>query len=222
MKFLASKILIYKKSILFVFFILTLICAFLSQSVRVNYNLADYLPDDARAIILIDFMKETYEGNTPNVRVYIPDTSLVEALEYKTEIAQIDGGIEVTWLDDSADLTQPLEVLEQELVDSYYKEGGALYSLIIDESRGVQILNEIKELVDEFDDYLNDRLMNTLDCKPILVSQFMECLKNDYQEELKDLGIEFIMTHVGKDVCLNLDLSKICRVFGNIIDNSAK
>ena len=129
MKFLASKILTYKKSILFVFFILTLICAFLSQSVRVNYNLADYLPDDARSTISIDFMEETYEGNTPNVRVYIPDTSLVEALEYKTDIAQIDGVIEVTWLDDSADLTQPLEVLDQELVDSYYKDGGALYSL---------------------------------------------------------------------------------------------
>ena len=149
MKFLASKILTYKKSILFVFFILTLICAFLSQSVRVNYNLADYLPDDARSTISIDFMEETYEGNTPNVRVYIPDTSLVEALEYKTDIAQIDGVIEVTWLDDSADLTQPLEVLDQELVDSYYKDGGALYSLPIDESRGVQILNEIKEVVGE-------------------------------------------------------------------------
>lgn len=80
----------------------------------------------------------------------------------------------------------------------------------------------IKELVDEFDDYLNDRLMTTLDCKPILVSQFMECLKSDYQEELKDLGIEFIMTCVGKDVQLNLDISKVRRVFGNIIDNSVK
>ena len=64
--------------------------------------------------------------------------------------------------------------------------------------------------------------MTTLDCKTILVSQFMECLKSDYQEELKDLGIEFIMTCVGKDVQLNLDISKVRRVFGNIIDNRVK
>lgn len=147
MKFLADKILTHKRLVLGIFIISAVICAVLKQQVRVNYNLADYLPDEARSTISIDFMENAYESNTPNVRVYIPEVSLTEALDYKSRLSKIEGVIEITWLDDSADLTQPLEILDQELVESYYKDQGALYSLTIDEANGEQILNEIKEVV---------------------------------------------------------------------------
>lgn len=80
----------------------------------------------------------------------------------------------------------------------------------------------IKELVDEFDDYLNDHLMTTLNRQRILVSEVINLLKSEYLEELQELEIEFIMTLVGKDCSLYLDISKVRRVFGNIIDNSVK
>ena len=96
--------------IIIVFMILTVICTCLSTLVGVNYNFADYLPEDAPSTNALNVMEEEYSQPIPNMRVVIYDVSIPDALEYKEKIEKAEGVKEVTWLDDSIDIYEPLNL----------------------------------------------------------------------------------------------------------------
>lgn len=149
MNVIADKVLKYKKTVLLCFIISAIACLFLKQRVVVNYNLADYLPDDAKSTIALEVMNESYTTKTPNVRIYIKDVSVVEAIAYKEKMAHIEGVESIEWLDDSVDMTQPLETLDQDTVAKWYVDRGALYSLVISEDEPVKVLEDIREIIGE-------------------------------------------------------------------------
>lgn len=80
----------------------------------------------------------------------------------------------------------------------------------------------IKELIDEFDHYLNYNLGSSLHKKKMSVKQLEEHLRQDYESELSEIGVEFKVENMCQDEVLEIDHGKIRRVFGNIIDNSIK
>lgn len=80
---------------------------------------------------------------------------------------------------------------------------------------------EIKDMVEEFDEYLSYNLEDTLKKQKINVKDLMEIIKADYIDELNTNKISLeIINNGGKYV--NIDLSKIRRVFDNLISNSIK
>ncbi len=87
--------------------------------VSVNYDINDYLPADNHSTVSLDVMQDEFDGGIPNARVMIRDVTIPEALSYKETIEQIDGVTEVLWLDDTADITRPLEVLDTDIVERY-------------------------------------------------------------------------------------------------------
>lgn len=87
--------------------------------VSVNYDINDYLPADSHSTVSLDVMQDEFDGGIPNARVMIRDVTIPEALSYKETIEQIDGVTEVLWLDDTADITIPLEVLDTDIVERY-------------------------------------------------------------------------------------------------------
>ena len=82
-------ILKHRKMIITVFLMLTVICAGLSTLVGVNYNFADYLPEDAPSTKALNIMEEEYSQPIPNMRVVIYDVSIPDALEYKEKIEKV-------------------------------------------------------------------------------------------------------------------------------------
>ncbi|MFR9234051.1 MAG: hypothetical protein ACLVLH_14040 [Eisenbergiella massiliensis] len=44
--------------------------------------------------------------------------------------------MEINWLDDAADIYEPLETVEQKITDDWYKDGNALFSVTVDEAKG--------------------------------------------------------------------------------------
>ena len=54
------------------------------------------------------------------------------------------------------------------------------------------------------------------------VKQLEEHLRQDYELELSEIGVEFKVENMCQDEVLEIDYGKIRRVFGNIIDNSIK
>lgn len=123
------------------------ICLFLQGMVAVNYDMNDYLPESSPSTVSLDLMQEEFDGGIPNARVMIRDVSIPEALEYKEKIEQVDGVTDVTWLDDSVDVTEPLGTLDQESVETYYKDDTALFSVTIDEEKELDAVNAIRELI---------------------------------------------------------------------------
>lgn len=142
-------ILKHKKFIIGIFLILTVVCAGLSTLVGVNYNFADYLPEDAASTKAIDVMEEEYDQPVPNMRVMLYDVSISEALRYKEEIAQTEGVEEVSWLDDAVDIYAPLETADQSVVDAWYKDGNALFSVTIADDKKDTAVAQIRDIIGE-------------------------------------------------------------------------
>lgn len=80
----------------------------------------------------------------------------------------------------------------------------------------------IKNLIEEFDDYLSFNLRSALKRQEVLVSDIMKAVLLDYDDELSHIGVKLVIENHCPDVVLQIDVSKLRRVFGNIIGNSLK
>lgn len=140
----------HPKIIITFFVLMACIGAVISQLIPVNYDINDYLPSQCKSTVSIDVMNEEFSGGIPNCRVMIENVSVPQALDYKEKIKNIKGVSSVMWLDDSCDLTQPLEFQDQDAVESYYKDGCALFSVTIDEDHILDVVSEkLPEILDE-------------------------------------------------------------------------
>jgi len=111
----------HRKPVLMVFFVLVIVCALCKNMISVNYDMNDYLPEDSASTVALDVMGEEFDGGIPNARVMIYDLTIPEALEYKELLEAVDGVTAVTWLDDTVDIRQPLELQDEDTVETYYK-----------------------------------------------------------------------------------------------------
>ncbi len=73
--------------------------------------------------------------------------TVIFELEYKSKISAVEGVSSVTWLDDSIDITEPLETADSKVVENYYKDNSALMSITIDEDHILDAVSEIRNIV---------------------------------------------------------------------------
>ncbi|MDX8344984.1 efflux RND transporter permease subunit [Rossellomorea sp. YZS02] len=146
---IASWIIKHKKAVLIAFILATVLSTVAQFFVKVNYNMVDYLPDDAQSTQALDIMEREFTGAVPDTRVMVTDVSIQEAMSYKEKLEAIDGVTDVMWLDDMVDLKTPLEVADQETVENYYKDRNALFSISVRTGDEVRITDEIYKLIGE-------------------------------------------------------------------------
>lgn len=137
----------HQKLIISIFLVLAVIGAVCKQFVAVNYDMNDYLPEDSPSTVALDTMEKEYDGGIPNARVMVQDVSVSEALEYKEKLLAVDGVSDVTWLDDVESVTVPLETLDADTVETYYKDGNALFSVTIDEDKRISAVSDIRDII---------------------------------------------------------------------------
>ena len=136
------------QNLIIVFYLfLFVVCLFSQQFVAVNYDMNDYLPPDSASTKALELMEEEYDGGIPNARVMIEDVSIPKALDYKEKLLAIDGVTDVTWLDDVVSIIVPLESQDVDTVETYYKDGNALFSITIDEDKRIKAVEAIEELL---------------------------------------------------------------------------
>ena len=123
------------------------LCALLSLLVSVNYDINDYLPPDAPSTTAIHVMEDAFSGGIPNVRAMARDVTVPEALALKQQIARVDGVTSVTWLDDVAEITVPLEMQDPATVEAYYKDGAALFTIAVADDQRAQAVAAIDALL---------------------------------------------------------------------------
>ncbi|NLY35673.1 MAG: MMPL family transporter [Tissierellia bacterium] len=149
MKKVAHFIVGHKGLILTIFIILSILGTIAQFFVPINYNLADYIPDSAPSTQAIHIMEKEYDQAIPNLRVYVPDLDLTQALVVKEQIGQIVHVRQVLWLDDFYDLKQPLELAGEELLKTYYKDKGALFMVVTGLEDTSTTLENMQELIGE-------------------------------------------------------------------------
>ena len=127
-------------------FAISLVC---SQLVAVNYDMTDYLPENTKSTVSMDIMQEEFDGGIPNARVMIQDVTIPEALEYKAKLKAVQGVSDVSWLDDVTDITVPLATLDADSVETYYKDGAALFTVTIEEDYRLSATEDIRRIIGE-------------------------------------------------------------------------
>ena len=158
------------KFVVFIFLILAAGCAVLQPLIAVNYDMNDYLPPDTASTLALDAMDAEFDGGVPNARVMVQDVTVPEALSYKAALEAIDGVTSVTWLDDAANVDQPLETLDQDTVSSYYQGGAALFSVTIAEDKRIQAVDAIRALIGD-DNAMSGSAVSTAVATTSTVSQ---------------------------------------------------
>lgn len=136
-----------RKTVICFFLILSIISFFMKNMVSVDYDINDYLPDDSPSTVAINVLEQEFEGGIPNARVMVSNVTIPQALDYKEKLEAIDGVSAVTWLDDSVDITTPFDNLDEKVVETYYKDNTALFTVTIEEDKRIEAVAEIKDLV---------------------------------------------------------------------------
>lgn len=147
MKQFYEKVVKYRKSILSFFMISFVVCLICSKLVSVNYDMNNYLPADAKSTVSLELMQKEFDGDIPNARVMVQNVTIPKALEYKEKIKKINGVTDIKWLDDTIDVTTPIEMQDQDTVENYYKDNSALFSVTIEEKERIKAVNEIRKII---------------------------------------------------------------------------
>lgn len=148
--------------------LLLLVSVVCITQVQVNYHLADYLPADAPSTLAY---AQVDQSTMPNMQLVLKGLSVAQVLDAKEKIVQIPHVNGVLWLDSMADLTQPLEMLDEATVSQWYKDGYAQMLLTVDESAAKAVISDIYAL---YPDALpSGKLVNTVAVQKTLVDEIM-------------------------------------------------
>lgn len=80
----------------------------------------------------------------------------------------------------------------------------------------------MKEIVEEFDDYLSCNIKDEKKVEKIKISHLVEYLNDYYKEDLKEKEIDLKIKTNCPNILIEVDLPKLKRVFSNIITNSIR
>lgn len=143
----------HKKTVIGIFLALAILGAIGSGLVAVNYNMVDYLPEGSQSTEAIHIFEEEFGGEMPNARVMVSGVSIPQALEYKEKLEEIAGISSVTWLDDivGKDVLSatPQDFLDKNILENYYREDSALYSVSIKSGTEKETVAAIYALIGE-------------------------------------------------------------------------
>lgn len=146
---LAEAIIRHRKLWMIVFIVAAVVCAVLIPSVKVKYNMVEYLPSDAQSTKALELLSKEFSLSLPDADVTVRDVSLMEALAIKKDIAGLPHISEVLWLDDVADLLQPIEMGDKDMIETFYKDRSAFYSVTVMKGNEKEGVREIRALLGE-------------------------------------------------------------------------
>lgn len=131
----------FEKSKKYIVIVLFLVAAVLSvvfvNRVSINYNMSDYLDDSTETRVALDIIEDEF-GMTADIQVMIEDISVVEAKDVCDTLESIPDVLAVNF---------------DEYDESYYKDGNALFIVIVDGDEYSDVANtvlaEVKDALDE-------------------------------------------------------------------------
>lgn len=160
----------HHRAIVWATFAIALICVLLALTVKVNFNLVDYLPEDTESTRAIEVMAKEFDESVPNARVMIHDVTVTEALECKKELEALNDVSAVMWLDDMVNLGIPMEMQNQDIVEQYYRNGNALFEVTIPSGAETEAMVEIYDLIGD-ENNATGEAVNTADAKSMTGSE---------------------------------------------------
>ena len=125
--------------ILVLFIVFTIISAILSSKVKINYDIAKYLPDTSETRIGMDIMEEEFSGTeTSSLNLMFENLADNKKLEIKNDLESIDG----------------VESVDYENNENYNKENYTLYVITVDDKSDSQKATDVyNQITEKYKDY---------------------------------------------------------------------
>ena len=136
-----------RKAVVAAFLTVAVVCAAMIPFVGVNYDMVDYLPDEAQSTTAVSIMNDEFAQAVPNANVLVHDVGIAQALALKHKIAEVEGVEGVMWLDGVVDVTVPLEMADASTVETYYRDGDALFQVTVAEGSESTAVPALRALV---------------------------------------------------------------------------
>lgn len=120
-----------------IFALVIVVSVILLGSVKINYNISDYLDESTETKISLNIMENEF-GTTGNIQVMVEDVTLDQAYQVSDIIKNVPDVLLVNFNPDD---------------ENYYKDGNALFAVIVDgdeySESAAQVLEGIKDGLDE-------------------------------------------------------------------------
>lgn len=131
--------------------------------VSVNYDMSEYLPNDAPSRAGLNLMEKEF-GYPGTARVMIGPVSLYEAKIYKDRIAAVDGVDLVMWADTTTDIYSAGQFINYDNIEDYYKDDYAVMDVIFKEGDSSQrtraAIDEMKEITGDKGYFMGSAVQN--------------------------------------------------------------
>lgn len=125
---LTAFLLDHSRGVIRVVIVIVLVTALMIPLVEINYDLAKYLPPQYASRQALDLLEAEFGYNGVGM-LMAEGIGVDQALELKQRLAAIEGVDSVLWLDDVADLNQPLSYIPADYRENYYADNCALFML---------------------------------------------------------------------------------------------
>lgn len=154
--------------------ILTLLSGVLAFSVKTNYDMTAYLPQDSNTKQGIEILENTF-GNHTSIELVVDGFSVNEVVNLKEAIAQIDHVYGVVWLDDYVDLSVvPLDFVPDDVKAPFYVDGKSKLMIEFDldsyDTRLDDVIKAIQDLSTEHL-YMRGEVLNNLESHRVASKQ---------------------------------------------------
>ena len=125
--------------ILILFIVLTIISAVLSSKVKINYDIAEYLPSTSETRIGMDIMEEEFsDTETSTLNLMFEDLPNEEKLTVKEYLESVSG----------------VESVDYDETEDYNKENYTLYVITVDDKSDSQMATEVyNQITEKYKDY---------------------------------------------------------------------
>lgn len=160
MKNFFKNIIKHPRAVILAYLIMIVLSLIAYPEISVNYDINDYLPKDSDSTVALDTMQKEYDSPISNARIMIKNVSINESLAYVKKIEQVKGVDDVSWLDDIYDLKNPLDSLDKDKVEIYYKDNNALINVSINEDYLLSATNSIRKIIGN-ENYMTGSAINT-------------------------------------------------------------
>lgn len=148
---MAKFIINHGKGIEIIFAVACLFSLLVMLFVNVNYDLTEYLPEDARSNIGLQQMKKEF-GYPGTARIMLSDVSLYQAKQYKDQLEAVDGVDQILWFDSVGDVYVADQFLADDLED-YYQDRYAVMDVTFEEgdtsARTSRAIDQMQEITGE-------------------------------------------------------------------------
>ncbi len=119
----------HRKKVIIIFVVIAAVCGFLMLGVGQNYDMSKYLPKTSESKEGIDILNDEFSYNGTAV-LMLENSSIPETLQAKELLGGIEGIDRVVWLDDIYSLKQPLELIDEEILNNYIVGDNMLLQII--------------------------------------------------------------------------------------------